>query len=139
MNCMKAASTKQRQKPHRQSRAYLLLCVCWLCTTALIAQTSDKSMPELRLKPIDLQSITLGQQHLLLLVAKPVFPVMASYVPPALSGAMLQRRTDIPNLHRYEHLPIFCKIEVKMEQAVRFPVKIRLGEVEYVDRLEGKR
>ncbi len=51
----------------------------------------------------------------------------------------MSRNTEIPNLHQYEHLPIFCKLEVKMEQAVRFPIKIRLGNVEYVDRLEGKR
>ncbi len=136
---MKAASTKQRRKPLRQSRGYLLLCVCWLCTTALSAQVSDKPMLELRIESIDLQRVAIGYNYSLPLITKPAFPVMASYLPPTLSNAILQRRTDIPNLHRYEHLPIFCKIEVKMEQAVRFPIKIRLGEVEYVDRLEGKR
>ncbi|HMP23188.1 MAG TPA: hypothetical protein PKC76_03600 [Saprospiraceae bacterium] len=96
-------------------------------------------MLELRIESIDLQRVAIGYNYSLPLITKPAFPVMASYLPPTLSNAILQRRTDIPNLHRYEHLPIFCKIEVKMEQAVRFPIKIRLGEVEYVDRLEGKR
>jgi len=44
-------------------------------------------------------------------------------------------------LHRcysYEDLAFFCKIEVQLENAVKFPVKFRLGSVDYVDYLEGK-
>jgi hypothetical protein len=41
--------------------------------------------------------------------------------------------------YRYEDLAFFCRLEVKMEQALRFPVKFRLGDVPYVDWLEGKR
>lgn len=35
-------------------------------------------------------------------------------------------------------LAFFCRLEFKLEKTVRFPVKIRLGEVQYVDQLEGK-
>lgn len=35
-------------------------------------------------------------------------------------------------------LPTFCRIEVQMEKATKIPVKFRLGEVQYVERLEGK-
>ncbi len=52
---------------------------------------------------------------------------------------LAHRQSDIPNFHRYEYLPFFCKIEVKLEQTIRLPFKFRLGEVGYVDRLEGKR
>ena len=45
----------------------------------------------------------------------------------------------IPQAWCYANLAFFCKIEVKMEKAARFPVKFRLGDVQYVDRLEGKR
>jgi len=38
----------------------------------------------------------------------------------------------------WEELGFFCKMEIKMEQKARFPVKFRLGTVDYVDRLEGK-
>ncbi|MEN0046179.1 MAG: hypothetical protein AAF806_03860 [Bacteroidota bacterium] len=38
----------------------------------------------------------------------------------------------------WEELGFFCKMEIKMEQKSRFPVKFRLGTVDYVDRLEGK-
>lgn len=35
-------------------------------------------------------------------------------------------------------MPFFCDIECQMEQASGFPVKFRLGDVNYVDQLEGK-
>lgn len=34
--------------------------------------------------------------------------------------------------------PFFCDIEFQMEKASGFPVKFRLGDVQYVNRLEGK-
>lgn len=40
--------------------------------------------------------------------------------------------------YSYDDLAIFCKLEVKMEKASGFPVKFRLGEVNYVEQLEGK-
>lgn len=49
------------------------------------------------------------------------------------------KQMSMPIAWCYSDLAFFCKIEVKMEKAVRFPVKFRLGDVGYVDRLEGKR
>jgi len=46
--------------------------------------------------------------------------------------------TPIPKAYSYEDLAVFCKLEVKLEETFRFPVKIRLGEVNYVEMLEGK-
>lgn len=46
--------------------------------------------------------------------------------------------TPIPKAYCYEDLAIFCKLEVKLEKKFKFPVKIRLGEVNYVEMLEGK-
>ncbi|MEM7574184.1 MAG: hypothetical protein AAF433_14855 [Bacteroidota bacterium] len=37
------------------------------------------------------------------------------------------------------HLAFFCRIEVELEKAVKMPVRFRLGSVDYVDYLEGKR
>ena len=45
---------------------------------------------------------------------------------------------EVPRSWCYSELALFCKLEVKMEKAARFPVKFRLGDVQYVDRLEGK-
>ncbi len=35
-------------------------------------------------------------------------------------------------------LAFFCRLEYKMEKALKFPVRIRLGEVQYVEEMEGK-
>lgn len=56
-----------------------------------------------------------------------------------------------PSLHGYSkkiylseikfddnNLPALCRLEWKLEKAAGFPVKFRLGEVQYVDWLEGK-
>lgn len=37
-----------------------------------------------------------------------------------------------------QSMALFCRMEVKMERAATFPVKFRLGTLEYVDRLEQK-
>ncbi len=44
----------------------------------------------------------------------------------------------VVNNFNHNTMPFFCKIEYQMEQAARFPVKFRLGDVQYVDMLEGK-
>lgn len=46
--------------------------------------------------------------------------------------------SQVRNVYRYEDLAIFCRLEVKAERAAGFPVKFRLGEVNYVEQLEGK-
>lgn len=50
-----------------------------------------------------------------------------------------QTPRPIPLVFSVETLPFFCKIEHKMGLNQRFPLKFRLGDVEYVDELEGKR
>lgn len=49
-----------------------------------------------------------------------------------------QNITDMPKAYSYQDLGFFCKLEVQMEKKARFPVKVRLGEVQYVERMEGK-
>ncbi|MCG8329241.1 MAG: hypothetical protein MI974_16215 [Chitinophagales bacterium] len=44
----------------------------------------------------------------------------------------------VPSAYKYDELGIFCKWEVQMEKAAKIPVKFRLGEVQYVERMEGK-
>lgn len=49
------------------------------------------------------------------------------------------RTSPQPRVYQYEELALFCKMEVKLEKAFRFPIRMRLGDVPYVDWMEGKR
>jgi hypothetical protein len=73
--------------------------------------------------------------------APPVFQKsFAIPLPPAQTPETPALRVELLRpAYRYEDLAFFCRLEVKMEQALRFPVKFRLGDVPYVDWLEGKR
>ncbi len=51
----------------------------------------------------------------------------------------LNAQQQMPAAYAYKDLAFFCKIEVQLEKAVKLPVKFRLGSVDYVDYLEGKR
>ena len=43
-----------------------------------------------------------------------------------------------PLVYAYKDLAFFCKLEVQMEKKAKLPIKVRLGEVQYVERMEGK-
>lgn len=45
----------------------------------------------------------------------------------------------LPALYNLTTMAFFCKMECKMEKSAGFPVKFRLGSVDYVDGLEMKR
>ncbi|HRH59772.1 MAG TPA: hypothetical protein PL045_04335 [Chitinophagaceae bacterium] len=45
---------------------------------------------------------------------------------------------SVPPNYYASQLGFFCKKEIQLQNAIRFPVKIRLGSVEYCDKLEGK-
>lgn len=51
---------------------------------------------------------------------------------------MLASPATFPQWYSENQLPFFCKMEVKMEKTFKFPVKVRLGEVQYVEKMEGK-
>lgn len=44
----------------------------------------------------------------------------------------------VPCVFSVETLPFFCKIEYKMGLNQKLPIKFRLGDVQYVEQLEGK-
>ena len=77
------------------------------------------------------------------LLVHPLSFAPASLYLPALEApeqgpASLLAFPEMPRAYSYDQLGIFCKWEVQLEKAARVPVKFRLGEVQYVERLEGK-
>lgn len=51
----------------------------------------------------------------------------------------LSEQSTIPRIYSYRELAFFCKLEVQLERRTSIPIKFRLGDVLYVDYLEGKR
>lgn len=68
----------------------------------------------------------------------PVLLLPLSRALPAFAGDPYTAPGQMPTAYSYERLGIFCKFEVQMERATRFPIKFRLGEVQYTEGLEGK-
>lgn len=49
------------------------------------------------------------------------------------------RAPNLKGLNNYpDHLSFFCKLEVKTDRKANMPIRVRLGTVNYVDRLEMK-
>jgi len=44
----------------------------------------------------------------------------------------------LPDNYYSNNLPFFCKKELQLEKLTKVPFRIRLGNVDYVDALEGK-
>lgn len=57
---------------------------------------------------------------------------------PAQKSILNKQPESMPKAYAFDELGFFCKWEVKMEKAAKIPVKFRLGEVQYVERMEGK-
>ncbi|MBL7814526.1 MAG: hypothetical protein JNL70_05935 [Saprospiraceae bacterium] len=54
------------------------------------------------------------------------------------SQNMSEKPQKVPSVFSVETLPFFCKIEYKIGLNKKLPLKFRLGDVQYVDELEGK-
>ena len=67
-------------------------------------------------------------------IFKKPYPVAASTTNANISPSMLIS----PSFYA-GHLPFFCRQEIKFEHATNIPLKFRLGSVQYVDYLEGKK
>lgn len=80
-----------------------------------------------------------------LLVAGLVLGIAAGAQTPADTSFNLLRplppRLDLmalPPVYSYQHLGIFCKLDVQLEKRLRIPVFFRLGDARQVEALEGK-
>ncbi|HMQ48484.1 MAG TPA: hypothetical protein PKA00_13750 [Saprospiraceae bacterium] len=104
--------------------------LAWFVLTAANAQNQiiGKSIPELKATtplalptPHTYTSFYLFQMDLL------PMPAM-----------VYSRRQKIPTAYAYKDLGVFCQLDVRLERKAGFPIKFRLGEVQYVEKMEGK-
>lgn len=103
----------------------------FFCTLFLLNGQNDwriagKSIPQLRQNPIPTPTLNFWNQ------------ISLTTVHEKQKSQMLASPATFPQWYSENHLPFFCKMEVKMEKAFKFPVKVRLGEVQYVEKMEGK-
>ncbi len=110
--------------------SHLLFWFIFLCAGTLAAQLSVDNSPE----------------GLLPIPAPSNFEVSTNKDLPSLQEALLGHSVVIApqagqqqHLMYRPHLAFFCRVEVKIDQAVGLPFRFRLGSVDYVDYLEGKR
>ena len=44
---------------------------------------------------------------------------------------------SLPNVYEYNELGFFCKLDLRMDKTMYMPFRFRLGNLEYVNKLEG--
>lgn len=119
----------------------VFLCLSWLNTTLVQAQTAD----------VDDKPLLLFQETDVTFTSSPIlastsllglYPTSSPSAPRYLS-ALTFRQTALsqqqqPSCYSTADLAFFCRLEVKLERATKIPVRFRLGDVQQVDYLEGK-
>lgn len=96
-------------------------------------QIAGQSLPELQTQPVlEIKTATFqNYQNVVTPETVPsLFAVFKDY-PTA-------ENTGMPKAWAYKDLAFFCKIEVDIEKATKLPVKFRIGEVQQVEKMEGK-
>lgn len=76
----------------------------------------------------------LGVKKALPNLNQPFFVLNQKEIAPFLPASIMHQNA----VFNADELPIFCKIEHLLGLRSQFPVKIRLGDVDYVDNLESK-
>jgi hypothetical protein len=102
----------------------LFVGITFICLNAQ-AQTVGLSISDIKIPP---QYLSLKKEKLHL---KSSFDIDNQQV-------VNNKPRPIPTIFSVETLPFFCKIEYKLGLNNKLPVKFRLGDVQYVEQLEGK-
>ncbi len=105
-----------------------LLIFLLLSMGSLSAQLNTASLIEWQSSKPAFQFSSLLLQSNRLLVG-PSLPSISQYGP---------QNALAPKIYSYQSLSPFCKLDVQLDKVAPLNIRFRLGEVEYVDRLEGK-
>ena len=104
-------------------KSWLIIFFCILTIVLGKAQTIGLALPKLKTPPQYLTTFLLKK------------PMQKSAIQQVVSPSF----RPIPLVFNVETLPFFCKIEYQMGLNKKLPLKFRLGDVQYVDEMEGKR
>jgi hypothetical protein len=117
------------------TKAVFVMACCMFAGSVLYAQTTE----EFKIAGKSYIQLMHHDQNTLPALKRPLkgwrFRALSA---PVQQSVLYKQPESIPRAYSYDELGIFCKWEVKMEKAARMPVKFRLGEVQYVERMEGK-
>ncbi len=79
-------------------------------------------------------------------VAKPQYTPIIAFTKGNILSSLSIANTSIDKLEKTEvhspsmaHTAFFCKLEDKLSKNAKFPIRMRLGDIRYVDVMEGKR
>lgn len=122
------------------------LCVATLlvfCTCCVVVPTAAQSLRLSKIEGKSLLALRYEQKQVELLPVRwfsggSFNPYM--FLGLTTSTGNWERASEIARMHTFSpnDLALFCRLEFYLEKSVRFPIKIRLGEVQYVEQLEGK-
>ncbi|HEX8460965.1 MAG TPA: hypothetical protein VF623_06030, partial [Segetibacter sp.] len=70
-----------------------------------------------------------------------IYPLNKTFLFSASDNPLINKtiETISTSLYYTNTLGFFCKKELQLEKALKFPVKFRLGSVAYTDQMEGKK
>ena len=110
-----------------------------LFVSLLLGISITMASAQVGIKPNIVYTKTKNTEVLKSFQKKPTKIYFSSLTPYATNKFGLKENTSsIPNTFDANKLPLFCKIEWKIEKASKLPVKFRLGEVQQVEAKEGK-
>jgi chorismate mutase len=107
------------------SRTICLFINLFVC---VIAYSQDTTVV---VKPQSIVALTQTNKHPAALPSLSLSPNLIAIYPPKVINTL-------PAGYYYNSVGFFCQKELQVEKALKVPLKIRLGSVNYTDKLEGK-